>query len=167
MASAEKQHGIRRRPLLRRLDLEEVSAEILEFALVIPAIATVFVGTFWIGRTFMVYQNITRAAREGVKYAVLTNCAGCGNSLPTSGDVESNYVDPVLTSAGLSPSNVTNYSQVTEWLENTSPQQCGVKISFTYPAQVYIPFTTWNSTINISTSVQMRLENQDSAGTCP
>ncbi|HEV2426058.1 MAG TPA: TadE family protein [Terriglobia bacterium] len=152
---------------MRHLGFEEVSSQVLEFALVIPAIATIFVGTFWIGRVFMVYQNITRAAREGVKYAVLTNCAGCGNSLPDSTDVETNYVNPVLTSGGLIPANVTNYNQVTEWLENSSPQQCGVKISFTYPAQLYVPFTTWNSTINISTSVQMRLENQSSGGTCP
>lgn len=155
------------RLVVRRLGWEEVSSQLLEFAMVIPAICMIFVGTFWVGRAFMVYENITRAAREGVKYAVLTNCAGCGNSLPTSADVESNYVDPVLTSAGLTASNVTNYSQVTQWLENTSPQQCGVQISFTYPTQLYVPFTTWNTTINLSTSVQMRLENQDSAGTCP
>lgn len=153
--------------LLRRLGLEDVAGQVMEFAVVVPASATIMVGTFWVGRTFSVYQNITRAAREGTKYAVLTNCASCGNALPVSSDVQTNYVNPVLVSAGLDPTKVQNYGQVKKWLENTNPQQCGVMISFSYPVQLNIPFTTWNaSTLNVPTSVQMRVENQSVDGTC-
>jgi len=153
--------------LLRRLRLEDAASQVMEFAIVVPVSATLMVGTFWIGRTFSIYHTITRAAREGTKYAVLTNCASCGNVLPLSSDVQTNYVNPVLTSAGLDPSKVRNYGQTKRWLENTNPQQCGVMVKFTYPVQLNIPFTTWNaSTINVSTSVQMRVENQSADGSC-
>ena len=157
----------KRWPLLRRLALEDFAGQVMEFAVVVPLSASLMVGTFWVARTFSIYHNITRAAREGTKYAVLTNCASCGNVLPISSDVQTNYVNPVLSSAGLDPTKVMNYGQAKKWLENTNPQQCGVMVSFSYPVQLTIPFTNWNaSTVNISTSVQMRIENQSADGTC-
>src|SRR5579875_3320491 len=53
-------------------------------------------------------------------------------------------------------------------LENTYPQQCGVSISFTYPVQLVIPFTSVNATtVDIPAHAQMRLEDQPVGGTCP
>ena len=48
---------------------------------------------------------------------------------------------------------------------NADVKQCGVNISFQYPVTLAIPFTSLNATtINISTQVQMRMENQDANG---
>jgi len=151
---------------------EERGAELVEFAFVLPMLLMLLTGIFWIGRAFNVYQTVTRAAREGARYAVLPSCATCGNTVDSAANVQANYVNPALQASALDPAKVTNYSQTTQWLENTSPQQCGVVIAFTYPVQLTIPFTSLNAaTVNISTQVQMRMENVsvDASGnpTCP
>jgi Flp pilus assembly protein TadG len=150
-------------------------AELLEFAFVVPMLLTLLVGIFWIGRAYNVYENITRAAREGARYAVLPSSIAAGNAEAdaispscASGTVAfTGYVVPVLASDNLNPGLVSGYCQKTAVLENTYPQQCGVSISFTYPVQLTIPFTPLNATtINIPAQAQMRLENQP-AGGCP
>jgi hypothetical protein len=74
----------------------------------------------------------------------------------------------VLNASGLDASKVQTYCQKTQWLEGTDPQQCGVVVSFNYPVQFAIPFTSLNgTTINIKTRAQMRQENQSAGGTCP
>ena len=156
--------------------LAESAVELFEFALVVPVLLMLLLGIFWVGRAYNVYETITRAAREGARYAVLPSSAGSGNAYadtPSSAcasgtNTFNNYVSPVLISAGLDPSKIQNYCQKTLWLENTSPQQCGVEINFTYPVQLAIPFTSLNgTTINIPTRAQMRQENQSAGGTCP
>jgi Flp pilus assembly protein TadG len=163
-------------------------AELFEFALVLPVLLMLLLGIIWMGRAYNVYQTITRAAREGARYAVLPNCATCGNvyvdtystldsCLSGTTNVFTNYVSPVLQASNLDPVNIPSsgtgaYCQQAIWLGTTDPKQCGVAISFIYPVQVTIPFTSINATtLNIRTRVQMRMENQsvDSAGapTCP
>ncbi|MGH9354279.1 MAG: TadE/TadG family type IV pilus assembly protein [Terriglobia bacterium] len=167
-----------RRPLLRTLLDEAAGAELFEFALVIPLLLALILGIIWIGRAYNVYETITRAAREGVRYAVLPNCATCGDTLPytyatagacavtspSASAIFPNYIQPVLQASSLNPSAVTNYCEEAVVLDpNTDPsvQQCGVRISFQYPVQLAIPFTSVNATtINFSTQVQMRMENQ-------
>ncbi|MBI2815354.1 MAG: pilus assembly protein [Acidobacteria bacterium] len=163
--------------------LSDRGTELFEFALIAPLLLTLLLGIVWFGRAYNVYQSITRAAREGARYAVLPNCATCGNTYadnyaqagtclanPTSSFT--NYIAPALTAAHVDPQQVSNFCQKADWLENTSPRQCGVVISFAYPVHVTIPFTSLNGTnFNVSTQVQMRLENQrvDGSGnpTCP
>lgn len=134
------------------------------------------IGIVWIGRAYNVYETITRAAREGARYAVLPSSVAAGNAFPdalsascsSSTNTFNNYVAPALKADSLDPKAVLNYCQKATWLENTYPKQCGVAISFSYPVQLAIPFTTINATtINIPTQAQMRLENQPSGGTCP
>ncbi|HUI40901.1 MAG TPA: TadE/TadG family type IV pilus assembly protein [Terriglobia bacterium] len=170
---------------------DDAGVEIFEFALVLPLLATLLLGIVWIGRAYNVYQTITRAAREGARYAVLPNCASCGNNMtdtyasagtasnpacltnPTS--TFTNYVSPALSASGLDPTQVSNYCQEAAVLNSSSDasvKQCGVVISFAYPVQLAIPFTSFNATpVSIHTQVQMRMENQsvDSLGnpTCP
>lgn len=153
---------------LRTLSAGQLGTDLAELAIILPTLSTVLVGTFWMGRAWSVYHNITRASREGVKYAVLPSCASCGNAYPSSADVQTNYVNPVLVSAGLDPTKVVNYGQTMKWLENTSPQQCGIVINFSYPVELTVPFTKLNAlTVKIPASVQMRIENQHASGTCP
>ena len=161
-------------------------AEIFEFALVAPLLLTLLLGIVWLGRAYNVYQTITRAAREGARYAVLPSCATCGNNyldsysstntcLANPTNIFTNYVSPSLSASALDPSKVSNYCQEAAILNSSSDstvQQCGVVISFKYPVKLAIPFTSLNATtVNITTQVQMRMENQsvDSSGnpTCP
>ena len=171
-------------------------AEMLEMAFVLPTLLASLLGMFWLGRGFNVYQTITRAAREGARYAVLPSCATCGNatvdtysaigtciSNPTN--IFTNYVSPAMQASNLDPaqiptSGVGSYCQKAQWLDASGdastnanmPQQCGVVISFAYPLAVTLPFTSVNgTTINIKTQVQMRMENQSNntsgVPTCP
>ena len=179
-------HSILRRSarwLSERALADERASQLIEAALVLPIIFTLLLGIIWTGRAYMVYETITRAAREGARYEVLPNCASCGNStldaasatcLDTSSATFQNYVKPALQAANLDAGLVTNYCQKTQWLNNgDDPAACGVVISFTYPTRMAIPFTSLNmSTLNISTQVQMRNENQPAslagaAPTCP
>jgi len=177
------------RLLLKTTKRDDRGAELFEFALVVPLLLTLLLGIFWLGRGYNVYQTITRAAREGARYAVLPSCATCGNAYPDTytalgtclsnpTNAFTNYVSASLSASALDPTKIPSsgsgsYCQQANWLESTAnPQQCGVVISFAYPLKLAIPFTSLSaSTINISTQVPMRFENQsvDSSGnpTCP
>lgn len=162
----------------RRAWKDTRGAEILEMAFVLPILMMLLVGIFWMGRAYNVYETITRAAREGARYAVLPSCATCGNAItdtysstnsclsnPTP--VFTNYVLPALQASSLvDPSSLAGGSYCEEAVvldPNADPsvQQCGVSVNITYPVQMAIPFTSLNATtINISTQVRMRFENQ-------
>lgn len=165
---------------LRSIAVSELAAEVFEFAIVGPLVLMLLIGIFWIGRAYNVYETVTRAAREGARYAVLPSAVADGNayadtpssSCTSNTNTFNNYVAPALQADGLDPKAVTDYCQKAQLLENTYPQQCGVVISFTYPVQMAIPFTSVNATtINIPAQSQMRLENQNKtaggATVCP
>lgn len=143
------------------------AAELLEVALVLPVLLSLILGMISFARAYNAYQTMTRAAREGARTLVLTDCATCGNANFPSASAR-NIVNNVLQSANFDPSGVTNYSATYVWTDQgaSNPQQCGVAIGFTYPFQLVIPFTSVNLTnLDLKTSAQMRLENQP--GTCP
>src|SRR5438874_6840639 len=104
----------------------ESGVELLEAAFVLPILLTILLGTVWMGRAYMVYEAITRAAREGARYEVLPTCATCGSSYPdpqsssctgkSQSSVFTNRIGPVLSATGLDPSQVQNYCQQTVWL---------------------------------------------------
>lgn len=142
----------------------------MEMALVLPILLTVIIGLISLARAYNTHHTMTRAAREGARMAVLTNCATCGNTSYSASAVQTNFVNPALAASNLDPALVSNYSQSIEWLDpnDVPPQQCGIVIGFQYPYQFAIPFTSVNlTTVNLTTQVQMRLENQPSGGTCP
>lgn len=161
---------------------EASGAELVEAAFVLPLLLTLLLGIVWLGRAYNVYETITRAAREGDRYAVLPTCASCSpaNSMAetytAAGTTASpaclgnptyeftNYVAPALTASHLDPNSVENFCQQAVVINpdtDSSSWQCGVEISFKYPVQLVIPFTSVNATtINIPTSVTMRMENQ-------
>lgn len=167
------------RTLLKRLSVrlvtklkEDVGAELVEAAVVIPILLMLLLGIVSFGRAWDVYQTITRAAREGAKQAVLTPCADSsycpGATTYTATDIWTNFVDPVLQSAHMDPTQVANPSIVYVQLDpnDTTPHICGVRLTYDYPYTFLVPFTSVNlTTINLSTTVQMRLENQPA--TCP
>ncbi len=143
----------------------EEGAELLEMALVLPILLMLLLGIIAFGRAYDIYQTITRAAREGARQAVLTGCATCANptTIPPSSTVQTSYVNPSLQAANLDPGQVQNYLEQYVWLDpsDTPPQVCGIQISFQYPYTLTLPFTSLNlTTLNIPTTVRMRLENQ-------
>ena len=151
---------------------EESGAELVEAAVVIPILLMLLLGIVSFGRAWNVYQTITRAAREGAKQAVLTPCADAtycpGATTYTANDIWTNFVNPVLDSAHLDTTKVSNPQITYVQLDpnDTVPHICGVRLTFQYPYTFSLPFTSVNlSTINLSTTVQMRLENQPA--TCP
>src|SRR5262245_45199031 len=102
--------------LCRRL-ADEAGAEIVEDAIILPLLLTLLIGIVWIGRAYNIYQTITRAAREGARYAVLPSCASCGNRyvdtyatlntcLANPTNVFTNFVSPALSASALDPKSV-------------------------------------------------------------
>ena len=176
---------------------EDSGAELVEAAFVLPLLLMLLLGIFWVGRAYNVYETITRAAREGARYAVLPSCATCnpGNQMTetytSAGTTKSpacvsnptyeftTYVAPSLVASNLDPNNKVvqqtfcQQAVVMNPTSDSSSQQCGIEVSFKYPLQLAIPFTSVNAmTIDIPTSVTMRMENQPvdaSTGqpTCP
>lgn len=167
--------GKKRETLARRLSLylgaewaEDAGAELFEAALVLPVLLMLLFGIISFGRAYNVYQTITRAAREGARELVLTTCATCGNTAYTADQIQTNFVNPSLQAANIDPSKVTNYSTTYVWMDpnDSPPNICGVQISFDYPYDLDIPFTSQHiSTLTLKAAVQMRLENQ--TGSCP
>lgn len=164
--------------LLIRWLRRESGAELFEAALVLPVFLTLIMGCFWMGRAYNVYQTITRAAREGARFAAAPSCSSCGNAFPTSTEIRT-VVNGALSASALDPAQVTNAApcsngpgcdcpagqvciQTDQPLNPNDPssnQVPGVIVSFGYPFQFVIPFTKLSVTkITISTQVQMRQE---------
>ncbi len=153
----------------RRLPAGERGSQLFEAALVLPILLTLLLGTFWLGRAYNVYQTITRAAREGARFALAPSCGSCGNAFPSDSEVTT-VINNALSAAAMDPTKVNpvisilpaNRSTGNLPLNPSDPpasQVQGVVVSFGYPMTLYIPFTTLNATtITISTQVQMRRE---------
>jgi Flp pilus assembly protein TadG len=148
----------------------EFGAEVVELAFVLPLLLTLLVGIFWAARGYNVYESITRAAREGARVAVAPSCSACGNAVPSVTNVE-NAVLNSLTASSIDTTQVTiptctgNLSskicyQRDVQLNTSTPKEFGIVVGLTYPFQFTLPFTSVGvSTINITTTVQMREEN--------
>ena len=146
----------------------ERGSDIVEAAFVLPIILMLLLGLVVFARGWNIYQTMTRAAREGVRQAVTTSCATCGNSYYSWTDIKNNIVFPVLQTAGIDTSNsvlTTSYADGCTSLDETGDVS-GAYITFKYPYTISIPFVPLNiGTVDLQTDVQMRLENQD--GSCP
>ena len=150
----------------RRLAQEDRGAELVEAALVFPLLLALIIGGFWLGRAYNIYESMTRAAREGARFALAPSCATCGNTFPTDAEVTT-VINGALSAASMDPAQVSpaisilpaNRNTGTQMLNPTAPQVAGVIVSFGYPVPLRIPFTPLNATtITITTQVQMRQE---------
>lgn len=158
--------GFRRNAKGRR----QSGAQLVEMAFILPAILGVLFGVFWGARAYNIYETITRAAREGARVAVAPSCSTCGNAVPSVSSVE-NAVLNSLTASSIDTSKIIiptcsgNLSTTICYqrdiaLNTSSPKEFGVAVGLTYPFQFSLPFMSFSrSTINITTTVQMREEN--------
>lgn len=152
---------------------EATASEIAEAALVLPLAFMLLLGIYWFGRAFNIYATINHAAREGARAAVAQTCATCTNTPPSSATIanvvtqalQASSIDPTqiqpyptqpsnfcgngnaqsqCTSAGLN-GNITICTDVQLTPANsTDPAVCGVSVSFQYPYQFWLPFTSLN-----------------------
>jgi hypothetical protein len=159
-------------------------AEVAEAALVLPFVFMLLLGIIWFGRAFNIYSTITQAAQQGAITAARSSCVTCGNVPNNDGTVDNaiyavmqaSSLDPAQIPANSNPpnpmpcvnppvpctgSNITICRQV---LLNPAavaqPPQCGIIVSFQYPFQFYLPFTSLNmQKIVLSAQAQSRMEN--------
>jgi len=164
-------------------------AEIAEAALVMPVVFVFLLGIIWFGRAFNIYSTIQQAAQQGAITAARPSCATCGNNFPAPTTVtnaveaimKASNLDPGLIVAGSANPNLTYCpfpfppppstgpcSQAPDhiWICNsvqlagsTQPVPCGTLVTFQYPFQFYLPFTSLNlSQITLTAQAQSRME---------
>jgi len=174
------------RRILRKLGGTD-GTEIVEAALVLPVVFMFLLGIVWFGRAYNIYSTITQAAQRGAILAARPTCATCGNDFPTNSEVAdavyaitdasrlsrklitqnppatppSFCLSPPAPPSGCSPttSPITICRSVA--LDSPStPGQCGVIVTFKYPFQMYLPFTSLNlQPITLTAQAQSRMEN--------
>ena len=173
---------------VRRLAAETRGAEIAEAAAVLPLMFMMLLGIFWFGQAFSIYGAITRAAQEGARAGALPYCATCAgtNSLSvyaTNADTAiqnaliGSKLNPALAQPPAPPPTFNSCNQNLATCANTStnfcvqaPVQlanlglggtgvCGISVTFRYPFQFWLPFTSLNKQqIWISASARVRME---------
>jgi Flp pilus assembly protein TadG len=171
----------------RRLAREDRGAEIAEAAAVLPLMFMVLLGIFWFGQAFSIYGTITRAAQEGARAGAAPQCTTCpaGN-----GPAQNAYnaVQAALVAAKLDPAKAQSpfppptFNACTGGNPNCDPTVsnacvqtgvqlsnpalgatgvCGISVSFQYPFQFWLPFSSLNKQqIWMTGSAQARLETQ-------
>ena len=175
--------------LLQTLAFDTVAAEIAEAAVVLPLLFMVLLGIYWFGQAFRIYGTITHAAQEGARAAAAPVCSTCTSGSTPAGRA-SGAVRSVLLAANLAPLNLSRPSPVPTFLsclpggaapacESADPNicvqlnvelsdpatggtgLCGVSVTFHYPFQFWLPFTTLNQQrIKIPAAARVREENQ-------
>ena len=174
------------RSTLRRVAVETRGAEIAEAAAVLPLMFMILLGIFWFGQAFSIYGAITRAAQEGARAGAAPYCATCsGANTATTNAVNAvktallaSKLDPTQTRSPLSTPAFTACPGASSSCSVTSTQVCvqapvllkdsgasagvcGMSVSFQYPFQFWLPFTSLNKQkIWITASARVRMENQ-------
>lgn len=173
------------RTVLRRLAAESRGAEIAEAAAVLPLMFMMLLGIFWFGQAFSMYGTITRAAQEGARAGAAPYCATCSTT-NTPGKNASDAVTAALVIAKLDPNharrpapipvfnscgapvtcdgasaNVCVQGPVQVNTGSTFPAVCGMSVTFQYPFQFWLPFTSLNKQqIWLTASARVRMETQ-------
>jgi len=163
-------------------------AEIAEAALVLPLVFMLLLGIIWFGRAFNIYSTIQQAAQQGAITAARATCVTCagGNTFPTDATVtgaveavmKASSIDttqiktwnpglaacppPAPPGGGCPPPTSDNITICRNVQLNPAgqPLQCGTVVSFQYPFQFVLPFTSLNmQKITLSAQAQSRMEN--------
>lgn len=172
---------------LRRLAGESRGAEIAEAAAVLPLMFMILLGIFWFGQAFSIYGTITRAAQDGARAGAAPYCTTCTTvnspALNAYNAVKASLAAAnlnVANAASLPPvptlnacsgavqatcdgtvSNVCVQSPVELSTNASSGGVCGISVSFQYPFQFWLPFTSLNKQkIWLTAAGHARMENQ-------
>jgi len=173
--------------LKSRLVRDTGASEIAEAALVLPLLFMVLLGIYWFGRAFNIYATINHAAQQVARVGVAQTCANCGNH-NIDPVTATTLIDNILQASSVDPSqiilhdptpsacpiagytmtrnvlgsnnNILYYNYT--WINagnSTYPPVCGVRITFQYPYQFWLPFTSLNNQrIILTADVQMKGE---------
>lgn len=172
---------------LRKLARETRGAEIAEAAAVLPLMFLILLGIFWFGQAFSIYGAITRAAEDGARAAAAPYCVTC-SSVNTPATNAVTAVNTSLLASRLDPTKIQALSssptvlacqggstgcatvtgsnvcvQAPVQISSTSggSSVCGVSVTFQYPFQFWLPFTSLNKQrILLKASARVRMENQ-------
>lgn len=175
------------RSMFRRLADDTSGAEIAEAAAVLPLMFMILLGIFWFGQAFSIYGAITRAAQEGARAGVAPTCTTCNTSTNTAATNALNAVNNAMIASKLDPtqakflSSTPSFSSCSGASTSCSGSStnicvqapvvlkdsgapsgvCGMSVSFQYPFQFWLPFTSLNKQkIWIPASARVRMENQ-------
>lgn len=168
---------------VRRL-AETRGAEIAEAAAVLPLMFMMLLGIFWFGQAFSIYGAITRAAQEGARAGSVSSfCATCGtDALPqhltnavsaVQTALIASHLDPAqarvpvpapvfngCTGVTIASGNIRAQAPV-HLTSGSSSTNCGISVSFQYPFQFWLPFTSLNNQkVWMSASALVRLESK-------
>jgi len=175
------------RSTLQRLGAEVRGAEIAEAAAVLPLMFMMLLGIFWFGQAFSIYGAITRAAQEGARAGAAPYCTTCTGANPLATNalnavntaLAASKLDPTLaqaptttpvftacsggsSSCSVSSTNVCVQAPVRlSGVTSGATGVCGVSVSFQYPFQFWLPFTSLNKQkIWLAASARVRMETQ-------
>jgi Flp pilus assembly protein TadG len=179
------------RSTLHRLAAETRGAEIAEAAAVLPLMFMMLLGIFWFGQAFSIYGAITRAAQEGARAGAAPYCTTCNHNTltnyaanavaATQTALSASKLNPALAQYPSTPPTFNSCStgsavacpaggsanicvQAPVQFFPTSPNTpgvCGVSVSFQYPFQFWLPFTSLNKQqIWITASARVRMETR-------
>jgi len=171
--------------ILRKLAADSSGAEIAEAAAVLPLMFMILLGIFWFGQAFSIYGTITRAAQDGARAGAAPYCTTCTPGANTQHQNAFNAVQASMSAAKLDLSKAVSLSPVPALnacsgasavcdssisnvcvqspvlLTTTSSGVCGVSVSFQYPFQFWLPFTSLNKQkIWLKASAHARMETQ-------
>ncbi len=163
-------------------------AEIAEAALVLPLVFMVLLGIVWFGRAFNIYSTIQQAAQQGAITAARSGCATCATGFPDDTTVDAT-ITGLMQASNLDPNQIKLLNpgllacpppappgggctakidkiticrnvQLNPSADLSQPPLCGSVVSFRYPFQFYLPFTSLNNQqILLSAQAQSRMEN--------
>jgi TadE-like protein len=161
------------------------ASEIAEMAMVLPVMFLVFLGIFWVGRSYNIFATVNQAAREGARVAALSTCAACSGT-PNTPATDAAVVAAVTASLAADhldinqlqapnsslqtptgcPGGVqfSNPSNISIWRNAVltaggTPAECGVVVAFTYPIDLTpIPIMSVLGTVQIQARAQTRVE---------
>lgn len=165
------------------------AAEIAEAAVVLPVVFLFLLGIVWFGRAFNIYSTIQQAAQQGAIAAARPMCATCQQqSTRQSGTAATTAIFAVMQASNLDPTqivpvtalgstcathrkvticrevllnNASSSAQPQPCASTPTPSQiCGTLVTFQYPFQFSLPFTSLNfSKVTLTAQAQTRTEN--------
>ncbi len=174
------------RKAYRSLVSETRGAEIAEAAAVLPLMFMMLLGIFWFGQAFSIYGTITRAAQDGARAGAAPPCTTCAQ-VGTPSQNAYTAVQDALVLAKLDPTKLQQPNPIPSLVSckdgtavacTASPANvcvqpavqlsntgsggagvCGISVSFQYPYQFWLPFTSLNKQlIQLNASARVRLE---------
>jgi Flp pilus assembly protein TadG len=174
--------------IFRRLADDTHGAEIAEAAAVLPVMFMILIGIFWFGQAFSIYGTITRAAQDGARAATAPYCTTCStansaaqnafNAIQaslTAAHLQTGKIVPLTsytppapvdctTGAAVACTNKGNVCVQTHVKLSTTAGAgavCGTSVSFEYPFQFWLPFTSLNKqNIKLPAVARIRMEAQ-------